>query len=65
MIILKDNTSISCPKCGAEINVSDILLQKVSKKLKKQYEAYCDLKKRLTRKSNFFSKIIQFKNPFN
>jgi hypothetical protein len=40
----KDNTSISCPKCGAEINVSDILYHQVQEQLKKEYEAQSALK---------------------
>jgi hypothetical protein len=40
----KDNTSISCPKCGAEINVSDILYHQVQEQLKKDFEAQSALK---------------------
>jgi hypothetical protein len=40
----KDNTSISCPKCGAEINVSDILYHQVQEQLKNEYEAQSALK---------------------
>lgn len=34
----KDKTSINCPKCGAEINVSEILYHQVEKQLKKEFE---------------------------
>lgn len=34
----KDNTSIDCPKCGAKINVSDILYHKVENQLKKDFD---------------------------
>lgn len=35
----KDNTSINCPKCGAEINVSEILYHQVQDQLKKDFDA--------------------------
>lgn len=35
----KDNNSINCPKCGASINVSEILYNQVQEQLKKDFDA--------------------------
>lgn len=35
----KDKTSINCPKCGTEINVSEILKHQLQEQLKKEFEA--------------------------
>lgn len=34
----KDKTTINCPKCGTEINVSEILYHQVEKQLKKDFD---------------------------
>ena len=36
---MENENNISCPKCGSEINVSEILFHQVEEQLKKDFDA--------------------------
>jgi len=51
-----DKTSINCPKCGTEINVSEILYHQVEKQLKKDFD-----EKNAKKDKDFQKKLDEFR----